>query len=199
MREISLLRINGLTLNTFVSAILRGGQECGFVTIFCFVVGDLLAGASVLLWVVTILLWFYLFFKISDGVLVDKTIQSIRVIFTPLSVGIMTIIFVMNLYFLSLASNTELYRIGRFMFVMFSVSSFWTLGQVRSGRRRVMLGQRVQRRWCCSYCSLGETLIVFTYDIVIEICSAYLIFYFLVKTCTYAFGRTIGGVDEISH
>ena len=27
----------------------------------------------------------------------------------------------------------------------------------------------------------------------------YLIFYFLVKTCTYAFGRTIGGVDEISH
>ena len=173
MRKISLLVIDGRTLNPFVSAILRGGQEGGFVTIFSFIVGDLLAGASFYTWLATMTALFYFFLTKKGG---DQRIRSIRAIFTPVSVGIMTVIFVMNLYFLSFADNTELYRIGRFMFVMFSISSFWTFGQVRSGKRKVMWMTSGR----CGYCSLWETLMVFVYDIVIEICSAYLIFYFIV-------------------
>jgi len=210
IRVIESLKIGNHRLGRASSAILRGGQEGGFVTIFSLSVGDFLHQSSIEYWVISILSMFLFFVNTHSFLLYLIKNESFslyrkssqRKIFSSRCVGAVSVVSSINLYYLTYCNEIEFYRIMRFMTIMFCMSTFWTLDQICRGVRGSVylvdyrlknhnLKNAICKRnvlncdMCYYYCSntFIENFLIFSYDVVFEICSAYLIFYILVKTC----------------
>ena len=138
-----------------------------------------------------------LFKRKTEFTLYRKSSQ--RIIFTFKSNSIMFIIFCGNCYYLSNCSFYDFTRIMRFMTIMFFLASFWTFDQVlrrvrgvvylikcnseykQSNNRKILSCD--SNNYFCKASSL-ETFLILAYDVIVEMCSAYLIFFILIRTCT---------------
>jgi hypothetical protein len=207
-RIIEPLKIGGYKLNRPASAILRGGQEGGFVTIFSLITGDFLENKGFGWWILIVIGLFFMFVKTKTRRILFKRKSefnlyrksSQRIIFTFKTNSVMFMIFSGNFYYLYNCSSHDFMRIMRFMTVMFFLASFWTFDQILRGVRGVVYlikcdnGGRSYSHtrqvlscdsnyFFCKVSSL-ETFFILAYDVIIEICSAYLIFFILIRTCT---------------